>query len=337
MDEPSTEHRRYYCHQCERQIEGNLQDFKCPTCLSGFVEQLEENIPHVDFDEPVYLGIFDNGSSGSDRQEGSRRRRHMATHQIRSIRRRGPGQQASPMEQIIQEFVNNLTGGMNLENLDEEGAGPMFLVGNPGDYAWGLGGLDTIITQLLNQVEGMGPPPMSKEKIKDLETVEITERQVSESLQCSVCWEDYKLGESVRKLPCEHLFHNDCIVPWLELHGTCPVCRKSFVEEGESRGSDGPSTSSSSSSSTEAGSSRGSNNGESLWSRRSSNAGGFLQSLFGSLSNLTSGRGSQSSNNQSNPNQPSSESASQSRESPENRRVTRSQTRSRQDDQLDLD
>jgi len=38
---------------------------------------------------------------------------------------RGPGQQASPMEQIIQEFVNNLTGGMNLENLDEEGAGPM--------------------------------------------------------------------------------------------------------------------------------------------------------------------------------------------------------------------
>jgi E3 ubiquitin-protein ligase RNF115/126 len=51
-------------------------------------------------------------------------------------------------------------------------------VGNPGDYAWGLGGLDTIITQLLNQVEGMGPPPMSKEKIKDLETVEISGRQV---------------------------------------------------------------------------------------------------------------------------------------------------------------
>jgi len=35
--------------------------------------------------------------------------------------------------------------------------------------------------------------------------------------QCSVCMEDFHLGDVVRSLPCQHLFHTDCINPWLHL------------------------------------------------------------------------------------------------------------------------
>lgn len=35
-------------------------------------------------------------------------------------------------------------------------------------------------------------------------------------LECPVCKDDYGLGEHVRQLPCNHLFHDGCIVPWLE-------------------------------------------------------------------------------------------------------------------------
>jgi len=103
--------------------------------------------------------------------------------------------------------------------------------GNPGDYAWGSGGLDAIISQLLNQLDNTGAPPAPREAINQLPKVKITQQQVDIKLQCSVCMEDYKIDETVHKLPCDHLFHENCIVPWLELHDTCPVCRKALNEE----------------------------------------------------------------------------------------------------------
>ncbi|NWW04232.1 RN115 ligase, partial [Ptilorrhoa leucosticta] len=106
---------------------------------------------------------------------------------------------------------------------------------NPGDYAWGQSGLDAIVTQLLGQLENTGPPPADKEKISSLPTVPVTQEQVDTGLECPVCKEDYAVAEQVRQLPCNHVFHSSCIVPWLELHDTCPVCRKSLKGEDSTR------------------------------------------------------------------------------------------------------
>ncbi|KAJ1259449.1 hypothetical protein BS78_10G156100 [Paspalum vaginatum] len=43
---------------------------------------------------------------------------------------------------------------------------------------------------------------------------------------CSVCLGVFKAGETVRLLPaCLHLYHVECIDPWLRIHSTCPICR----------------------------------------------------------------------------------------------------------------
>ena len=36
-------------------------------------------------------------------------------------------------------------------------------------------------------------------------------------------------------MPCGHIFHEDCLVPWLRMHGTCPVCRVSIVKPSEAQ------------------------------------------------------------------------------------------------------
>ncbi|XP_017000295.2 E3 ubiquitin-protein ligase Iruka [Drosophila takahashii] len=108
----------------------------------------------------------------------------------------------------------------------------MFFMGNPGDYAWGREGLDTIVTQMLNQMETSGPPPLSAQRINEIPNVQISAEEVDRKIQCSICWDDFKIDETVRKLPCSHLFHENCIVPWLNLHSTCPICRKSLAEDG---------------------------------------------------------------------------------------------------------
>nr|AFK47405.1 unknown [Lotus japonicus] len=48
---------------------------------------------------------------------------------------------------------------------------------------------------------------------------------------CSICLGDYKEADTLRMLPdCGHVYHLACVDPWLKLHSTCPICRKSSVQ-----------------------------------------------------------------------------------------------------------
>lgn len=48
---------------------------------------------------------------------------------------------------------------------------------------------------------------------------------------CSICLDEFEDGEAVRQiLPCGHLFHADCIRPWLtQRSGNCPLCKVSVL------------------------------------------------------------------------------------------------------------
>ena len=46
---------------------------------------------------------------------------------------------------------------------------------------------------------------------------------------CSVCLEDFKEGDTIKKLNCNHIFHKDCLEPWLNENNNCPMCRQNII------------------------------------------------------------------------------------------------------------
>jgi E3 ubiquitin-protein ligase RNF115/126 len=66
-----------------------------------------------------------------------------------------------------------------------------------------------------------GAPPASQSDLGMLEEVDV------DGGECAICQED--LGENCRRMRCGHIYHFQCLMPWLGIHNTCPVCRLPIV------------------------------------------------------------------------------------------------------------
>lgn len=227
----------YYCHICSRNFRDIELDYTCPLCHSGFVELVdysrspEQNVPVSGLATPLFnffgqpqpqastsAGLTPASNEQEQQQDQQPQNQQNAATAM-------PNTLPEIIRYLFQALSNNGNVQVHFQINDQNGVNMMLpLHGNAADYVWGPGGLDAVVTQLLNQVEG-GAPPLSKDKIDSLPNVEISKAQVEKRLQCAVCMDEFKLTENVKKLVCDHVFHESCIVPWLERHNSCPVCR----------------------------------------------------------------------------------------------------------------
>ena len=65
--------------------------------------------------------------------------------------------------------------------------------------------------------------PASTTAVQAMPTATVSQDRVPP--ECSVCLEDFVVGDVTRQMPCKHIFHPHCILPWLKSHSCCPVCR----------------------------------------------------------------------------------------------------------------
>ncbi|RPB04458.1 Nop-domain-containing protein [Choiromyces venosus 120613-1] len=83
------------------------------------------------------------------------------------------------------------------------------------------------------------PPPMrrrqsSQDRRNDHLTHDTTLQRGYSQSQCSICLDDFvPYSTAVRELPCLHVFHPDCIDPFLETQSSlCPLCKVSALPRG---------------------------------------------------------------------------------------------------------
>ncbi|TVU28325.1 hypothetical protein EJB05_19840, partial [Eragrostis curvula] len=84
---------------------------------------------------------------------------------------------------------------------------------------------DVLFGQLAAEADheppGKGGRPAAKAAVESLPTVVVDDGDA----QCAVCKDGVEAGERARRLPCAHLYHDGCILPWLAIRNTCPLCR----------------------------------------------------------------------------------------------------------------
>ncbi|KAH7687453.1 Zinc finger RING/FYVE/PHD-type protein [Dioscorea alata] len=87
--------------------------------------------------------------------------------------------------------------------------------------------LDGILQESFEDVE-LSACPASQALLKSLVTEVFND---DEAASCMICLEEFVAGVEVKRLPCSHFFHGDCIDSWFVRKDTCPLCRFTLHEE----------------------------------------------------------------------------------------------------------
>lgn len=204
----------HYCSDCQRRSLCNVADPRCGHCNSTRViaaaRQSEEvrRAPHLHHD--VFSSFPHDVFSMFD-MFPSMLPRDMFFEGFRMFDRGFSRRQTSLFDRLFESdgffstppFMRSFFNGPNVSGMDFE----------------------TLLRHAASQQQG-GPPPASEASISSLPTLKLTQEQLEHIDKCTICQDNFTVGEQVNQLRCEHIFHPDCIVPWLKIRNTCPTCRQ---------------------------------------------------------------------------------------------------------------
>eukprot|EP00258_Populus_trichocarpa_P008136 XP_002313421.3 E3 ubiquitin-protein ligase RDUF1 [Populus trichocarpa] len=218
----------YWCYRCSRFVtvsphnedeeHSHTSNITCPHCDGGFVEEIQSNsTSDIRQNRSRVSNLTRNRRNAGDRS---------SFNPVVVLRGTTPAAAAEDNEDgSAYEFYYDDGIGTGLRPVPEMMS--EFLMGS---------GFDRLLDQLSQiEINSLGRsvpnPPASKVVIESMPSVEINETHVISETYCAVCKEAFEIGNEAREMPCKHIYHSDCIFPWLAMRNSCPVCRHELPVE----------------------------------------------------------------------------------------------------------
>ena len=251
--------KKFWCFTCNSECQINIikenddEEYQCTKCKNTFIEEISDDNPQNFHIEQPHQNISQNNNIITNYTISIRNinsnNENQTQNQLQTEKPHEYGMNntllflPSTVNYIKRENINN----RNIFNYSSgeivtEIFGPnnhnIFISRNfNNNYTPILGFLsnhnnDTQFERLLNIIMSFdsihkGNPPASERAINNLKKIVINENNIKNFNEetCNVCLEIYKEGQISIKLDCGHYFHENCIIQWLKMRNTCPVCR----------------------------------------------------------------------------------------------------------------
>ena len=200
--------KSYWCHICKKEFNKIFienVDVQCRFCGNNFCEEI--NIQEDLEQHPSSFIPYENNitRTTSSTTSTSTNTRNSLLNLVLMPRTNRPRTTSSLLDMIFNLLRDRNTEENNMENIIN-----YIMANDPNRY---------------------GNPPASKEVLESLEKIIVNKENLSfigkegGCENCSVCKDDYEISQLVIKLPCKHVFHEECIMPWLKERNSCPTCR----------------------------------------------------------------------------------------------------------------
>lgn len=248
--------RHWYCYHCDLFLTSNVEHTTCPKCNDGFIRELtprEYNETRRFHSSRFEWTIIENPSRmAPNRQfqhqdEINNPQNRMSSTSLPTL---PPIPQLSPilqslLQQPLATPIPNMFSSRNeldttlrehTRTLSEtlETWYPFSLQFIPFNTLANLVDMDELLDRTFTAQEPT-ERPTSQETMNTLPSrtyhKERQEHDLAET--CGICLEEYIEQDTLINLPCGHEYHEQCILPWLRCHNTCPSCRQPVEQEQE--------------------------------------------------------------------------------------------------------
>ncbi|GLT41927.1 hypothetical protein SLA2020_159540 [Shorea laevis] len=228
----------FWCQHCQRTVRlatsNQLQAF-CPFCFSALRHELDISRPRIRSDDRFIAGLEPSHSArmldslASILDPSVRRRRNENNYFFSGTWNENDYDNIFNRRRMIRWESGRENGPwITLQFVEPPpaSAAPPEIRGQ--EYQaqeQEQGMMDQVFLDNITENDRPGPPPAPASAIESLPRLKITQTHLINDPLCPICKEEFQVDGEATGLPCKHLYHSDCIVPWLSIHNTCPVCR----------------------------------------------------------------------------------------------------------------